>query len=96
MPSLNKEQIYDQQIAPLVEQIINICKEHGIAMLADFVLPTPDEPDLRCTTMLEDESRQVDPRHHMALNILGINTSTMTMTITSEHPDGSKQVTAIL
>lgn len=93
---MTKEDVYDTTIAPLMEQIITACKANGIAMLATFSIPTDNDPDLCCTTMLEDESRQVDPRHHMALNILGINTSTMTMTITSEHPDGSKQVTAIL
>lgn len=32
----NKEQIYDKQIAPLVEKIIEICKAERIPMFAEF------------------------------------------------------------
>ncbi|HHS83696.1 MAG TPA: hypothetical protein ENK38_02065 [Gammaproteobacteria bacterium] len=30
------ENVYDEQITPLLEQIIVICKEHGIPMFAEF------------------------------------------------------------
>jgi len=32
----NKENIYDEQIAPLMKQIIEICKKEEIPMIADF------------------------------------------------------------
>ena len=35
---MTKEEVYDSQISPLMAQIISICKEHKIAMLADFTL----------------------------------------------------------
>ena len=32
----NHETIYDEKIHPLMDQIISICKEHGIPMFAEF------------------------------------------------------------
>ena len=52
----NKEKVYDDLINPLIGQIIDICKEHHIAMLATFAIPTPDNEGLACTTSLPDES----------------------------------------
>ena len=91
---MTKEQVYDATIMPLMAQIIEVCQAHGIAMLADFVIDTAEQPDLRCTSLTEDGQGNIDQRHHMAFNILGINTSTMI--ITSEQADGSKQITAVL
>jgi hypothetical protein len=51
----NKEEVYDSQINPLMAQIIKICQEHKIAMLASFAIPTPGDPGLRCTTSLLSE-----------------------------------------
>lgn len=33
---MNKEQVYDSQASPLMKKIIEICMEHGIAMMASF------------------------------------------------------------
>lgn len=49
-----KETVYDTQIAPLMSQIIAVCQEHDIAMLADFDLSSDDDPGLRCSTALLD------------------------------------------
>ncbi len=35
--SFNHEAVYDQQIAPLMSQIIEICKAHKIPMVASFM-----------------------------------------------------------
>ena len=58
-----KEYAYDALIAPLMNEIISVCKAHNINMAATFVLdPNPDEDDrpLCCTTVLpvdkEDEA----------------------------------------
>lgn len=51
---MNKEQIYDAEISPLMAQIIGICQQHGISMLATFDIPTEEDPDLLCTTNLAD------------------------------------------
>lgn len=52
----NKEQVYDEQIGPLMQQIIDLCQQHGIAMLATFALPTEAQPDLNCTTAIPNET----------------------------------------
>lgn len=49
---MNKEQIYDEKINPLMAQIIAICKENKIAMVASFGIETPEDEGLHCTTAL--------------------------------------------
>lgn len=61
---MNKEQVYDTQLMPLIDRIIAICKEHGIAMIADFALPTTEKPHLCCTSATLDENRR-RPEHHI-------------------------------
>jgi len=53
----SKEKIYDDQIAPLMEQIIEICKKEEIPMFADFQYNDTDF----CTTCIypEIEGRNV-------------------------------------
>lgn len=53
----NKEKIYDNQIAPLMTEIINICQENKIAFIASFSTSTgrPEDKDLVCTTAFLDE-----------------------------------------
>lgn len=46
--ALTKEQIHDQQISPLVAQIIAICKENNINSLLAFSL----DDDLMCTSRI--------------------------------------------
>lgn len=50
----DKEQIYDDKISPLMTEIIKICKENDIKMVADFYLrePTEEETEFHCTTAL--------------------------------------------
>jgi hypothetical protein len=51
---MTKEEIYDQQIAPLMARIIKICKRHKIAHVGSFSLDL--EEGLCCTTaLLADE-----------------------------------------
>ncbi len=57
---MTKEQVYDEQINPLVTQITAICKEHGINTHATFFL----DDELLCTTHLKLEG---DP---LALELL--------------------------
>lgn len=52
----DKESVYDEKISPLMTQIIEICKDEGISMLADFYLRPPGEQDdLHCITYLPAE-----------------------------------------
>lgn len=65
---MNKEKAYDEKVGPLMIQIIALCKEHKIAMLAQFATPNDEEPDLLCTTALLE--KEFDPPEHM-LRALG-------------------------
>ena len=47
-----KENIYDEEIAPLMNQILRICREHKIAMLAHFAVPSESDKYLVCTSAL--------------------------------------------
>lgn len=47
-----KEKVYDDKIAPLMSQIIEICKEEGMPMFADFQIGNKDF----CTTYIYPEN----------------------------------------
>lgn len=53
---MTKEQIYDEQISPLMTQVIAICREHKIANICTFSLDECDDGEsegLRCTTAMQ-------------------------------------------
>ena len=53
---IDKEKIYDEQISPLMTEIIDICKKNKVAMLASFAIPKDGDESLKCTTcLLEDD-----------------------------------------
>lgn len=54
----NKEQVYDDQISPLMTQIIAICRENKIAAFMTFDIPTEEHPDLKCTTALASDGEK--------------------------------------
>lgn len=90
-----KEEVYDDQISPLMSQIINICKANKIANLCTFSLKDEDGEKLSCTTaMLTDE---FDPpeEYKQALEIIRPpQRNPMMMTVTKA--DGSKEIHAIV
>lgn len=59
---MTKENVYDEQINPLVHQIIGICKEHNIALLLSAQLQDEDDetlysqPSSRALTMCPTKS----------------------------------------
>lgn len=55
----DKEQIYDEQIAPLMAEIIKICQANKIAMLFCASIDSAEKPDLVCTTALLE--KEYDP-----------------------------------
>lgn len=69
-----KEAIYDAQINPLMAQIIEICREHKIAVVASFALgpDDPDNPDsqLMCTTTLIDDEKEPTDAQVQAARLL--------------------------
>ena len=67
---MNKEQVYDDKISPLMAQIIEICQEHNIGMIADFEIPNDEDQDLCCTTSLPGDGDQISRRHSLARQAL--------------------------
>jgi hypothetical protein len=72
MATTPKEAIYDEQINPLMAQIIEICNSHHIPVVAQFALGTPegDESQLLCTTQLLEEAYEPTDEQLKAANIL--------------------------
>lgn len=92
---MNKEEIYDEQISPLMEEIIKICKEHKIATLCTFEIPTDEDEGLRCTTSLPDETGEFSGDMRRAVEIVRSGSSVPPMNLTVTRADGSKTLTSI-
>lgn len=56
----DKEQIYDEQIYPLMSKIIDICKTNDMQMLFSCYLKTDDNGDMNCTTYLKSAEQNND------------------------------------
>ena len=58
-----KEDVYDEQIASKVSEIIEICEEHDIGMVMDFELDndgTEENPNyLHCSTALPGDGEKI-------------------------------------
>jgi len=61
-PRTEKEAVYDEQISPLMAQIIALCKEHKINMAATFSLgfDPEDGETLFCTTIQPADKEDED------------------------------------
>lgn len=79
----NKEQVYDEQINPLMAQILDICQKNGIAMIASFAIPTPADPGLQCFSMRPDETGGNPAPHLDAFRALRGDPSAFAMTVTT-------------
>jgi hypothetical protein len=102
--NMNKEDVYDNQLSPLILQIIGICKAQGIAMIASFNIAHdgegPDGEDcssLTCTSHLPDGDEVFDDRFAKCFGIIrqGVRQNSA-MHITTQHADGSKTLTAFI
>lgn len=94
---MTKEQIYDEKISPLMTQIIAICLEHKIAMIATYDIPNEEDDGLCCTTTLPDESGKLTPRIQACARAAQAGrTAPAPLHITTCHADGSKTLTAVL
>jgi len=54
----NREAVYDEQISPLMTEIIRLCKEHDIPMVASFQYndDRPDGDAALCTTVILNQT----------------------------------------
>ena len=84
-----KEKVYDERIAPLMAQILEICREAKIAMLADFML----DGELRCTSALLRSDFDPSVNQLRAFQLLKPDAGGTALAETHETmPDGSKRI----
>ncbi|WP_421412621.1 hypothetical protein ACOMDM_13650 [Serratia plymuthica] len=71
MEIFDLENVYDEQISPLMQQIIAICQENNMPMIASFAFENCEERKLGCcTTILNSfDDRGVD-KFDQALRII--------------------------
>ena len=103
---MNKEDIYDDQISPLMQQVIAICKDKGIAMHASFDIAHDGEgpngedcSSLTCTTHLPDGDGNFNERFQKAHQIIRQgrrSQNSPVMQITTTNADGSKTLAAFI
>ncbi|SET89346.1 hypothetical protein [Pseudomonas graminis] len=103
---MNKEEIYDEQISPLMQQIIAITREHGIVMIASFDIAHDGEgpngedcSSLTCTTHLPDGDENHNDRFNRSAQIIRQGHRSQNgpaMQLTTVHADGSKTLTAFI
>jgi len=84
-----KEQVYDNQINPLMAKILKICKQHKIAMLANFRL----DDDLQVTSALLAEEYEPSDGQLQALRNFEPEPAFAMAETTTEMPDGTKRIT---
>ena len=73
---MNKEEIYDNEIYPLMSKIIEVCQREKIAMLASFSIPTDENPHMKCTTALVSEKYGDQPQLKKAVEVIVANPET--------------------
>lgn len=64
--NFDKEKKYDERIAPLMTQIIEICKQEKIPFFASFYLKDATEENgaMYCTTNIFDKETNNEPDKH--------------------------------
>jgi len=95
---MTKEEFYDEKISPLMTQVIALCEEAQIPIVADFALDwNEDEQNhLKCTTSILPEEWGVPDEMLAALRILR-PPKRSPMMVTVRDADGTvKEMHAIL
>jgi hypothetical protein len=87
-----REEIYDNEINPLMAKIIGICKEHDIPLVAAFQInddrsPEPDGVML-CRTVLTYGENVSERLHQAARELKPKHPTFMAFTISTRPPEG--------
>lgn len=94
--SFDKESVYDEQISPLMTQIIAICKEHNIPMVAQFqYADTEDNGPAYVTTSLPIKDYASDHIREMGRRLQPPRPICIAETIATA-PDGTTHITSRL
>jgi hypothetical protein len=89
---VTKEQIYDEQISPLMTQIIAICNRHKIANVLTFSLDSDE--GLACTTCNINDDTDPPEVFKELLSILFPQRRGPLM-VAVDHGDGTKTINAV-
>ncbi|EXU74338.1 hypothetical protein ABW286_05035 [Erwinia papayae] len=74
------ESIYDEQIAPLMTQIITICKTHQMPMMCSFAYRNDDKTGMNfCSTALNGFEDRLVPEYTQAVRVMRGNDFTITI-----------------
>ena len=92
---MTKEDIYDNEISPLMAQVIEICQKHGIAMIANFACPNDTDLDLQALSAVPDENDEHPANHQEALYCIRPSTRPP-LVLATTRADGGKTMTAFL
>ena len=95
---MSREEFYDEKISPLMSQIIALCAEGEIPMLADFALDWDEDEQnfLKCTTVMLNEEWEPPEEMIKAVNIL-LPSQQSPMMVTVRDGDGNvKEIHSIL
>lgn len=84
---MSTEKVYDEQISPLMDQIIKICQENNIHYLASFGLKGEDGEDIGCTsTLTKGESHSLTTRYRQCAAFICGKTSPVVAITASRKP----------
>ena len=79
MEFFNKEDIYDNEIAPLMKDIIAICKKHEIPMLCSFTYEYCEDKGVgTCETLVGNDGERHNEKLISALKEIRKNDSCIT------------------
>ncbi len=95
---MSKEEIYDEQISPLMGQILTICQTHKIAMLMSFATPGDAEgdDDLACTSALLSKEYEPHQQQKDAFDLLMGRSTTTSMITVKDEQGRVKEMAAIV
>ena len=87
-----KEDVYDSEIFPLMEQVLEICKREKIVMVASYYL----DDDLACSSYLNHKGHH-EPDSFIAAYRALMNHSSSPLMITTRNGDGKvTNITAVM
>lgn len=87
-----EEQAYDERIAPLMAQIIDICKERQIPLVASFQYANDEEGPAYCTTVIITGTRPSVTMRRLASEMRPNQEFALAETHVT-NPNGSKSIT---
>lgn len=86
----DEESVYDEKISPLMKQIIAICKEHQIPLVAKFQIANHEDGPFFATTSLPFD-RACDAIRKLSVSAMPVRAIALAETHVT-NADGSKTV----